>query len=228
MRQPLPVRRTSVPFNIGLGDTVGMLGMRRTGKTTLARRIYQSLLETYTDAVGYVIDSNASGDFSGWSGGYFGLDCPVIRVSPKGRQIVWQPPYDDREAYEDFFFRLYQARKPAVLLIDELSALGGGDKHDHYATLLKRARNRPNFPGITVITLSQEMAQSAKVPRQAFTQMDHFIKFYVQHSWDLAEANRKLNIPGLIQPEHEHGFWHAWYGKPPVTPKYYRGMEGLQ
>lgn len=199
--------------------------MRHSGKTTLIRRLYQLLMDTYTEAVGYVIDSNAAGDFTGWSGGYFGLDCPIIGPGPSGRQVVWQPPYDDQLAYESFFRRLYDARVPAVVFIDELSCLGGGEMHDYYARLLKRGRQRPGFPGITVMSLTQELAQRAKVPRQTFTQMNHLFRFYVQHPYDALEANRMLHLPGRIQPEHEHGFWHARMDRPPIKPTYYRGME---
>lgn len=199
--------------------------MRHCGKTTLARAIYRGLMDAHPEAVGYVLDSNASGDFSGWSGGYFGYDCPIIAPSRTGRQVVWQPPRDNYDAYEDFFRKLYDARVPAVVLIDELSCLGGGERHDYYARVLKRGRQRPNFPGITVINLSQELAQRARVPRQTFTQMNHFFRFYIQHPYDALEANRILHLPGRIQPEHEHGFWHARMDRPPLKPTYYRGME---
>lgn len=199
--------------------------MRHSGKTTLARRIYQELLEAHPEAVGYVIDSNANGDFAGWSGGYFGFDVPIIGPGPTGRQVVWQPPSDDAEAYEDFFRRLYDARVASVVLIDELSCLGGGERHEYYARLLKRGRQRPNFPGITVISLTQELAQRAKVPRQTFTQMNHLFRFYVQHPYDVLEANRMMHLPGRVQPEHEHGFWHARMDRPPIKPIYYKGME---
>lgn len=201
--------------------------MRQTGKTSLSKGLYKLLMESYTDAVGYIIDSNASGDFTGWSGGYFGFEPPIIGPGPKGRQLVWQPPYDNRDAYEDFFRRLYDAGIPAVLFIDELSCLGGGDNHEYYARLLKRGRARPNFPGISVISLSQELAQKAKVPRQTFSQLTHFIRFYVQHPYDLLEANKIAHLPQRVQPEHAHGFWHVSLESPPIKPTYYAGKEVL-
>lgn len=216
-----------VPFTVEHGDSLSLLGMRKTGKTVLGRSLYQRLMDATPHACGYILDSNASGDFSGWPGGYFGYDCPIIAPTSHGRQVVWQPPKDDANAYEDFFARLYEARIAAILLIDELSALGGGgdDKHEYYARLLKRGRRRNDFPGITVISLTQEMAQSAKVPRQTFSQMTHFFRFYVQHPYDLLEANRKMHLPGNVQPEHPHGFWHARMDNPPIKPTYYRGSE---
>ena len=203
--------------------------MRHTGKTTISKYIYIDLMESVQDACGYIIDSNAAGDFTGWSGAYSGFDCPIIHPSRSGRQIVWQPPQDNFNAYEDFFGRLFYTALhtgiPAIVFLDELSCLGGGEHHDNYAMLLKRGRKRPSFPGITVISVSQELAQRARVPRQTFTQMVHFFKFYVQHPYDLMEANRLLHLPQRIQPEHEHGFWYARMDAPPIQPKYYRGIE---
>lgn len=201
--------------------------MRGTGKTTLMRKLYAGLMSANPGAVGYVLDTNASGDFTGWTGGYFGFDCPLIKPGPRGRQVVWQPPYDDQDAYEDFFKRLYDRRVPSVILIDELSCLGGGDNHEYYSRLLKRGRKRQGFAGITVLSLSQELAQRARVPRQTFTQMTHFFRFYVQHPYDLLESNRVMHLPTHVQPEHEHGFWHVRLDRPPLKPTYYRGLEQL-
>lgn len=143
--------------------------------------------------------------------------------------MVWQPEYDNYEMYENFFGRLFENTQrwgfPAIVFVDEISALGGGDNHPEYSRILKRGRRRPNFPGLTMISLSQELAQKAKVPRQTFTQMVHFFKFLVQHPYDLAEANRKMNLPLRVQPEHKHGFWHANMDSPPLKPTYYKGME---
>lgn len=214
----------SLPFGIELGDSVGILGMRQSGKTYLGTHLYQQIMETHTDACGYVIDSNANGDFTGWSGGYFGLDCPIIYPSERGRQVVWQPPYDSSEAYEEFFAKLYDARIPSVLMIDELSSLGKGS-HDFYSRLLKRGRRRSNFPGITVISLSQEFAQKANVPRTTFSQLNHFFKFYVQHPYDIQESNKMMHLPMRVQPEHVHGFWHIRLDRVPIKPTYYPKLE---
>ena len=224
---PAPTKR--LPFGIQQGDSIGILGMRHTGKTEIGKGLYKAVMDAYPFATGYIIDSNASGDFTGWRGGYSGLDCPIIRPGPRGRQVVWQPPRDDADAYEDFFQRLYAARVPAVLFIDELVALGKGGKTKrlHYSTILKRGRARPNFPGITIISLSQEFAQSADVPRQTFSQCVHFIRFYVQNNYDLREANRLAHLAPNAQPEHQHGFWHIRLDKPPLVPKYYKGKEVL-
>lgn len=233
LRKSSPTRITSdggLPFDIKLGESLAALGMRNTGKTSLVTGIYKGLVNRNASAVGYVIDSNIGGDFTGWSGGYFGFDCPIIKPSAAGRQVVWQPPKDDYEAYEDFFLRLFEGVQnsgiPAVLFIDELSALGNG-AHDNYARLLKRGRKRLGFAGISVLSLSQEFAQRAKVPRQTFSQMTHFVRFYVQHPYDVMQANMLMHLPLRVQPEHEHGFWHARMDRPPVKPTYYRGKELL-
>lgn len=219
-----------MPFDFQLGDSMAFLGMRGTGKTTLAIKLYQRLMDNHEEATGYVLDSNAAGDFTGWGGGYSGKECPIILPGHTGRQIVWQPPVDDYGAYEDLFRRIFdsclRSLTPAVILIDELSCLGPGE-HDYYARLLKRGRKRRGFPGITVFSISQEFAQKARVPRQTFSQMTHFAKFYVQHPYDIVEANKVLHLPSRVQPEHQHGFWHARLDRPPMRPVYYRGIEAL-
>jgi hypothetical protein len=204
--------------------------MRGTGKTHISKRIYALMMGVEENAVGYIIDSNAAGDFTGWQGAYDDIDVPIIKPGDNGRQIVWQPPYDNSDMYEDFFDRLFYSsmrwKIPAVVFIDELSCLGKGE-HTNYARLLKRGRKRTGFPGITVISLSQEFAQRAQVPRQTFSQMNLFLRFYVQHPYDVQESNRLLHVPPHVQPEHEHGFWAIRFDKPPVKPVYYRGAEML-
>lgn len=232
----LPKANKKLPFDFQIGDSMAFLGMRGTGKTTLAIKMYKDLMEAVPEACGYIIDSNAAGDFTGWSGGYFGQDCPVITPSESGRQVVWQPPVDNYDAYEDFFRRLFdfslKSGIPAAVFLDELSCLsgkssGGEGQNHYYARLLKRGRRRRGFAGITVFSISQEFAQRAGVPRQTFSQMTHFARFYVQHPYDILEANKILHLPPRVQPEHAHGFWHARLDRPPVKPTYYQGLEQL-
>lgn len=238
--QPNKTKQSSLPmpFDFALGDSMALLGMRATGKTTLAIEIYKRLLNANENAVGYVIDSNAAGDFTGWSGAYWGQDCPIVVPSESGRQVIWQPPIDDYDAYESFFRRLFdgcmKSGVPSVVLIDELSCISGksssksvANNNQFYARLLKRGRKRKGFPGITVLSISQEYAQRAGVPRQTFSQMTHFVRFYVQHPYDISESNKILHLPPRVQPEHQHGFWHSRLDRPPVKPKYYSGLEDL-
>lgn len=230
MHHKLPLLKPArLPLDIEVGDSIGLLGMRHTGKTTLGKDIYRAAMDSDDNMVGYIIDSNRGGDFTGWSGAYFGNDPPIIGPSEKGRQLVWQPQFDGFTMYEDFFGNLFERMQgldfPVFLLIDELSALKGGDDHPEFERLLKRARKRPNFPGITTMYFSQALAQKAKVPRAAFTQVVHFGKFTVQHPYDLAEANRMMGLPLRVQPPHEHGFWWARMDKPPIRAHYYKGKE---
>lgn len=225
LRQP---SNAVLPLDFHQGDALAALGMRGTGKTTLVKEMYKANMAAYSDICGYIIDSNAAGDFTGWAGGYIGYTPPIIHPGPKGRQVVWQPPKDDYAAYEDFFDRLFEATMRtgigAVIMIDELSCLGHGD-HRAYARLLKRGRLRHNFPGIGVYSISQEFAQKADVPRQTFSQMTHFVRFYVQHPYDVQESNKLLHLPAYAQPEHQHGFWAVRLDKPPIKPRYYSGLQ---
>lgn len=209
-----------------------MLGMRKTGKTTLGKSIYRRAMDSVPEMVGYIIDSNRGGDFTGWSGGYFDNDCPIIAPGPKGRQVIWQPEHDNFAMYEDFFGRLFESMQhvdfPVFLLIDELSALKGGDNSDAFNRILKRGRQRPNFPGITLMHFSQEFAQKAKVPRTAFTQAVHFMKFLVLNRYDLAQANALLGLPQHVQPPHPHGFWHRQLDAPDKQATYFQGKEALR
>lgn len=207
-------------LGIGLGDSVGILGMRGTGKTHLGKRLYRSLLDAEPEAAGYVLDPNVAGDYAGWRGAWNERELPVIGSG----QIVWQPPGDlDPDAYERFFERLYRVHRPAVVLLDEGNALGKGT-HQMFAQLLKRGRARGHFKGVTVVSLWQELAQRADTPRQVFSQITHFIRFYTGHPYDLAEANRRMGLPAHMQPEHQHGFFHANMDKPPIKAVYYTGL----
>ena len=221
--------QTKLPLDIQIGDSIGLLGMRRTGKTTLGKSVYKRAMDSDQSMVGYLIDSNRGGDFTGWPGAYFGNDPPIIAPTERGRQLVWQPSLDSFAMYEDFFGKLFETMLnydfPVFLLIDELSALRGKDDHPEFERILKRGRKRPNFAGITTMYFSQSLAQKSNVPRSTFTQLVHFGKFTVQHPYDLAEANRMLNLPLRVQPPHQHGFWWAQLDKPPMNPKYFSSKE---
>lgn len=129
---------------------------------------------------------------------------------------MWRPYRDDLSAYDDWFSAILHARRPAIVLVDELSSISKGrDAVDGYAKLVKQGRGL----GITPITLSQEMSNIA---RQSTGQATHFCRFGLQREYDRRAANGMLGLEGKHpEPQHKYGFWYVRLDERPYTPTYY-------
>ncbi len=215
-------------IHISLSDSWAILGVRGSGKTTFARELLHTYRRAYPNVPVYILDSKQAGDFRGWLGAYWGDEAPP--PISHGMQI-WQPPYDDPSQYNDWLGHIFYNRKPAIVFIDELSALTGlrGSPNSFprmYSVLLKQGRAL----GMCLFSLTQE---AAYIPRQTTGQMTHFVRFRVQDNYDARKADRLLARinradgagDGGGEPLHDHGFFYARMDKTPVTAHYYPSLS---
>lgn len=218
-------------IQVSLHDRWVLLGTSGTGKTTFSKKLLTTLHDAYPRVPKYILDTKQTGDFTGWRVGYQTQEPPPPIAS--GIQ-VWQPPISDPAMFNEWLKSLFELRKPLVLLIDELSSLGGenvpigrvGRYPPYYAILLKQGR----AAGMSVITGTQE---AAYIPRQVIGQTSHLVRFRLQNEEDAKRADKIL---GRIkradgknddsgEPRDKHGFFYARLDNPPLLPHYYPSYD---
>lgn len=216
---------------LALGDSLTLLGLRRTGKTTLAKELLRTYRRLYPTVPLYILDSKRGGEFRGWRGAVWGNSAPnPLRF---GTQI-WQPTLTERDEVNEWLKRIYAARRPCIILIDELSTLAGEDRPSptaqdfprYYRIIQKLGAQL----GITLLSLTQE---AAYIPRETTGQMTHFFRFRLQNGLDAAKADRILGRrdsadgsgDGGGEPPDKHGFYYAHMAESPVRAWYYPDLD---
>lgn len=173
----------------------------------------------------YICDSKGAGDFDEWPGHTDSERAPALPRG-EGRWQVWTPPDDNRDEYGAWFQRILKRREPAIVLVDELSSIGGKDGTDYpdgYRRLLKQGRGLH----ISVITLSQEWAG---MPRQAPGQTTHLLRFRLLNEYDRKAADKLLGRPwdpDSSEPEEEHGFIYSRLDRQPRRYIEYAGHQAF-
>jgi len=197
--------------------------MTGSGKTTFSRKLLHTYRVHYGDAPIYILDTKQSGDFRGWKGAVFTEEAPL--AIPYGMQ-VWQPPIDNFAQFDAWFRNIFNARIPAIVMVDELSSIGKGVKEQayprHFQIMLKQGRAL----GICVIVLTQEVA---KISRQVLNQLSHLLRFRLLDSYDAMVMDKKLGRRNradgreddLGEPPDEYGFFYARLDKGGVTNAFY-------
>jgi hypothetical protein len=223
-----PAGLTPPKIQISLMHAWSILGVRDSGKTTFARELLRAYRRAYADVPIYILDTKQSGDFRGWRGATWSDTAP----SPitHGMQI-WQPLEDNQREYNQWLANIFYHRKPAIVFIDELSALTGEKENPNnfprmYRVMLKQGRAL----GMCVFSLTQE---AAYLPKQTLGQMTHFVRFRVQDEYDARKADSLLGRirradgagDGGGEPVDEHGFFYARMDKQPRQFHYYQSYR---
>lgn len=142
------------------------------GKTTLVTLLTDRLQAAWRVPAVY-IDSKG-GEFDSLEGlegvRFFRQQEPPPWPLPEGVDVaVWSPERDNLPDYETFLARLKAARRPCIVVVDELSSLGK-EQPDTFvpslAILLKQGRSLK----ITLLVLTQELAH---IPRSVLRQTVH-------------------------------------------------------
>ncbi len=167
--------------------------------------VYSTHYKRYVRPSIWALDSKFLGDFDRWPGRVVSLKAPAL---PRkfGAVHVWQQPGDDNLLeYDKWLSRIRLDRRPGVLLIDELSALGRGNGQSfvpNLALLLKQARAIP----LSVVVCSQE---AAYIPRQTHSQISHLVRFGLENPHDQRRAAQLLGMPEPIEPRKKFGFFYC-------------------
>jgi hypothetical protein len=198
---------------VSLEDRWTLIGATGTGKTTFANELLDRLKRAYPAANIYVLDTKQSGrDFEHLPGRIRTREAPDALATPGAIQ-VWQPDQDDVSEYDKWFTRIYEARKPAIVLVDELSNIGGSTGRSYprgYNLLMKQGRAL----AISVISLTQE---AAYIPRSTFGQTTHIVRFSLRNAYDGKEADRAMGREQKElgqNPPDRYGFYYATMNTP--------------
>jgi hypothetical protein len=203
-KQPRPhfllPRSINPHVHAGLGDHWTIAGMTGSGKTTFTKDLIWSLHRRFPQAHIYILDSKQAGDFTEFGAPIraAAAPMPITGAGTRAEPLiqVWQPPIDDVGEYDVWFKRILKNRHPAIIIVDELSSIGGNSGRSYpvgYMQLLKQGRGLH----ISVITATQE---AAYIPRQTFTQITHLVRFRLLNKHDGREIDRQLG-----RPDHQIG-----------------------
>lgn len=225
-----------MPLKIGVGDRWAVIGGTGSGKTVFDR----ALINTYVAQAEfsrrlfpvYILDTKISGDFDPYARKGFGKlhqgnTLPkLFQPSPRhGAFLVWQPEEDDIDLYDAFFKQIYQARIPAIVLIDELGSITNGNATRfprYYDILLKQGRGL----GIGLISNTQSPAY---VPNNLIRQATHLVRFRLNDDYDAKKLSSQLGSEygKGWEPPDEHGFVYRNLTKPRKTNPtlYYKDMQ---
>ncbi len=189
-----------------LGQHWTVVGATESGKTRFSLALLEFLRRQFPHVPRYVLNSTDD-------------DMPEIKFPReiRGNYVpdilhdavytqVWTPDTDDLEAYNKWLLKILYARKPAIVLLDEIASLTGygrevGVLEGHYK-LLKQGRKH----GITVINETQELS---RVPLVMFRQMTWFAQFRLNNdTFETSSARRYLDVSKeeYHQPTAPFGF----------------------
>jgi Cdc6-like AAA superfamily ATPase len=192
-------------LNIHLGEHWGIVGKTGSGKTHFTLKgLLAYLQKQYPTVPRYVLDSTADPKISSLIPDALivdGNEPPDLLRDAKQTQ-VWTPINSKiPDAYNRWFQRLNDARKPCIVVIDEIASITG-KAEEGLEGLFKQLRKH----GGTVIAETQEIA---KVNTTYFRQLTHFVTFRINpETYDVTQARKYLDIPKeeYHQPRFKHGF----------------------
>jgi len=216
------------PYNslaLKLGQHWSVVGKTGSGKTRFALGLLEYYRRQFPHVPRFVLNStddempeiHAPRE-------YRGNHPPDVSFDPT-YTTVWIPDTDDLEAYSIWLLKILYARKPAIVLLDEIASLTGysvqvGILEGHFK-LLKQGRKK----GVVVINETQELS---RVPLVMFRQMEYFAQFRLNNDVnEMASARRYLEVDkkDYHQPLAPFGFHLKRTGNFPSRE--YRSMHEL-
>jgi hypothetical protein len=213
----LPPKKANLGgIDASLEDRWTGLGITGSGKTVWAKQLIHRLRANYPGARTYILDSKDAGDFDDLAGQRVTGQHAPDSLRTAGQTQIWQPPLNDLGQYHQWFMNILRAKKPSIVLVDELASLGGSRPNTFpqgYALLMKQGRRLE----MCVISLTQE---AAYVPRQTFGQLTHLVRFRLENDYDRRMAAKHLNIEKDREPRHAYGFFYKRLDRPGQAHEY--------
>lgn len=200
-------REQQQQIRIELDQRWAILGRTNTGKTTFARELVNELRRFRPWAALYILDSKGTGDFRQFPGHIEQADPPAADTLTEGVQ-VWRPPTlrVDRAQTDAWLDSVLNRRRPAIVLIDELSATTRGNKPTDYPASLEVMQKTGRALNICLICLTQEVFGA---PRQVLSQMSHCIRFGLGGPREARVADQLIGLDPSREPSAAHGFFWA-------------------
>lgn len=220
---------------MSVGDRWAIIGATGSGKTVFDRALINMYAIQAEHAKRlfpiYIIDSKMAGDFTQYHQKGFGTlvrgnDVPKLNTRlKKGIFTVWQPEEDSLEMYDAFFKQIYQARQPAIILVDEISNITNqsGSRYPRYFDiLLKQGR------GLNIGLIMNTQAPSF-IPANLIRQATHMLRFTLNSEYDTKKIETQLGreYGKDWNPPDEHGFVYRNLTRPRTKfpTIYYHSMQ---
>jgi hypothetical protein len=207
------------------GQHWAVVGKTGSGKTRFSLGLLEYYRRLAPKVARYVLNSTADDMPEVHAPMTFYGDIPPDVMNDGTYTQVWVPDVDNLSAYNQWLLKILQARRPAVVLIDEVASLTGNSKQvqvlEGHMKLLKQGRKH----GISVINETQELT---RVPTVIFNQMEYYVQFRLNNDvTQAAMARRYLDVTKAEyhQPRAPYGFFLKRSGLSVV--KEYRSMNEL-
>lgn len=217
------------------GEHIAILGATGTGKTVFNKElIRQFILATEGYMAIYVVDSkcpvSAPGmsDFKEFFRGDIGERHTGNKIpkpiSPKGKDFVqvWTPEEDILDSYDEYFKGIYQAGRPAVVVVDELSSVSSarGDITRYHNILLKQGR------GLSISSINLTQSPSF-IGQSIIRQAMHVFRFRLNDGYDAKKLNGVMGKKVEEEPADQYGFWYRNVQVPvkKAPASYYKDMQ---
>jgi hypothetical protein len=203
-------------INFSPGEHIAIIGATGTGKTVFNRELIRRfILATEGFLPVYILDSKCpipapeQSDFKE----FFRKDIGVRHtgnkipkpIAPMGKNFVqvWTPEEDILDDYNEFFRGIYQAGRPAIVVVDELSSVSStrGDTTRYHNILLKQGRGL----GISSINLTQSPAY---IGQSIIRQTMHLVRFRLNDPYDSKKLNGIMGRKVEEEPVDPYGFWY--------------------
>lgn len=211
----------SAGLSLNPGEHCLIGGMTGCGKTTFARPLTQHFQRQLPGSPALYIESKI-GEFDDIPGLHIRRQEPptldeLFESSERGAglAVIWTPEHDNEKDYDALFERVLKAHRPIVIVVDELSSLGGKNGQSfpiNFARVLKQGRSLK----ITLIVLTQELAY---IPRQVLRQTMHvFMMMFDPSDPEDFDRLRSQKLTGLPAINQRFAFnyrsrlepWKAW------------------
>ena len=211
------------------GDRWALIAAAGGGKTTAEQAIAVPLIRAWPKDPVYVIDSKHEKAFDSWWNlkGVSRWDKSEAPVPVKKGIQIWRPVEDIRDEYNQFLKAIFTRRKPCIIIIDELSSLGGESEASSYPRYLRIILKQGRSLGITIMIGSQE---ASYVPRQLLGQTNRVLTGHLNLPADKSKMAEYYGFGKKSEDWHipdAHGFWFV---DPTVPldrqpPVYYRDIQ---
>lgn len=206
-----------------LEDQWTLVGVRRSGKSTFARELIARLRDAYPAMRTYILDSSNDKDFRKFAGVHIESEQAPAPLAQAGAVQIWRPPVDDNDEYDHWFMSILRKEQPALILIDELSSLGGLHARSFprgYHLLSKQGGKH----GVSMISCTQE---AAYIPRVTIGQTTHLVRFRLLDKHDARKVDKLLRRPENeygADPPDRYGFFYRRTDSD-GGPHYYRSYQ---
>lgn len=223
-RTDFPVQVNS-RVTLSMEDRISVIGMSGSGKTTWVKQLIPRMFAWYNIPI-IILDTKGQGEFDEIADELIITDKPPKPITTPAVQ-VWKPPLDDIDAYDQFCTQILKNRKPALVIIDELSNLGKGNADSYpngYRLLLKQGR------GLKICTVSM-VQEVAYIPRQTVGQTSHLLRFLLLNDYDKLKMARMMGLPDSLKygnPPDQHGFFYRRMDRPSPVYYFYGWQEFFQ